>query len=137
MNRLQMDLKKPFQHGTYQTQHVSQIMQRIKKNPIEILGWERSGCYGHRINLIVKHALEVPEVHNILSKCRKLVGHFHKSTSLKDCLIEKQASVFFSDNEKLIGHKLIVDCTTRWNSSLDMLKRVLEQTPAIMAVANE
>ena len=107
-----------------------------EKKAIEILGWERSGCYGHRINLIVKNALEVTEVNKILSKCRKLVGHFHKSTSLNDCLIEKQASVF-SDSETLIGHKLIIDCPTRWNSSLDMLRRILEQTPAIMAVASD
>lgn len=60
-----------------------------------------------------------------------LVCHFHKSTSLNDCLIEKQANVF-SDNEKLIGHKfkLTEDCPTRCNSSLDMLKRVLEQIHA-------
>lgn len=52
-------------------------------------------------------------------------------------MIEKTSKGFFSDNEKLIGHRLIVNCPTRWNSSLDMLKRVLEQTPAIMAVAND
>ena len=52
------------------------------------------------------------------------------------CLIEKQASVF-SDSETLIGHKLIIDCPSRWNSSLDMLRRILEQTSAIMAVASD
>lgn len=79
-----------------------------ERKAVEILGWERSGCYGHRINLIVKNAPEITEVNKILSKCRKLVGNFHKSTSLNDCLIEKQASVF-TENGKLIWLKLIVD----------------------------
>ena len=42
-----------------------------EKKSIEILGWERSGCYRPCINLIVKNALEVTEVNKILSKCRK------------------------------------------------------------------
>ena len=87
-----------------------------EKKAIEILGWEHSGCYGHPINLIVKNDLEVTEVNK----------------SLNDCLIKKQA--FF---QTVIEHKLIIDCPTRWNSSLDMLRRILEQTPAIMAVASD
>ena len=64
-----------------------------ERKAIEILGWERAGCYRHCINLIVKNALEVTEVNKILSKYRKLVG-LHKS---------------------LIGHKLIIDCLTKSN----------------------
>ena len=55
---------------------------------------------------------------------------------MNDCLIEKQASVF-SDSETLIGHKLIIDCPSRWNSSLDMLRRILEQTSAIVNIHGE
>lgn len=33
----------------------------------------------------------------------------------------------------LAGNKLIIDVTTRWNSSLDMLERYLEQQPAFAA----
>lgn len=40
-----------------------------EKKSIEILGWERSGCYRPCMNLIVKIALEVTEVNKILSKC--------------------------------------------------------------------
>ena len=40
-------------------------------------------------------------------------------------------------SEAAQGHKLIIDCPTRWNSCLDMLERLCEQLPAITAVATE
>lgn len=107
-----------------------------EKKALELLEWERCGCYGHRINLIVKHSLDFSDVSKILAKCRRLVGHFHRSSSLNDCLMEKQKSVF-SHEDRYIGHKLIADVPTRWNSSLDMFERILEQMPAIMAVASD
>lgn len=107
-----------------------------ERKAAEITGWVRFGCYGHRINLIVKHSLEVPELSKILGKSRKLVTFFHQSTSVTDIFIEKQ-HVIFSNTPELIGHKLIMDVSTRWNSTLAMLSRLAEQTPVIMALANE
>lgn len=66
-----------------------------------------------------------------LTKCRRLVGYFYRSSSFNDCLMEKQMSVF-SHEDRYIGHRLIADAPTRWNSSLYMLERILEQIPAIM-----
>ena len=43
----------------------------IEKKALELLGWERCGCLGHRINLIVKHSIDFPDVSKILFKCRK------------------------------------------------------------------
>jgi hypothetical protein len=100
----------------------------------ELLEWTRFGCYGHRINLVVKNALKFPDVARILGKIRKLVTFFHQSTSMADLLFDKQKLLM---EGSIIGHKLIMDVVTRWNSTLHMLKRILEQIPAVSAVAND
>ncbi|XP_053374207.1 E3 SUMO-protein ligase ZBED1-like [Mercenaria mercenaria] len=107
-----------------------------ERKAIQLLGWERFGCYGHRLNLAVKHSLDVPEVSRILGKSRKIVTLFHQSTSLNDCLLDKQILVY-SDTRNLIGHKLINDVPTRWNSTLAMLRRLSEQIAAILAIASD
>ncbi|XP_055997965.1 E3 SUMO-protein ligase ZBED1-like [Ostrea edulis] len=100
----------------------------------ENLGWSRFGCYGHRINLIVKHSLLVKEVDRILGKSRKLATFFHKSSSVTEMLLSKQKLLL---NQEQVGHKLIIDVATRWNSTLYMLQRLVEQTPVLMALAND
>ena len=72
----------------------------------------------------------------LLGKGRKLVTLFHQSTSLNDKLMEKQPLIFDTSPGN-IGHKLIMDVPTRWNSSLAMLQRLSEQTPTIVALAND
>ena len=107
---------------------------RNEQKAYEILGMSRFGCYGHRINLIVKHALDIPEVGKILGKARKIVTFFHQSSSVSEMLKSKQRLLL---DEKLVGHKLVIDVVTRWNSTLYMLRRLLEQYPCLIALANE
>ena len=104
-----------------------------EKNAFEILQWPRFGCYGHRLNLVVKNTLSIPKVSKILGKGRSLVTFFHSSSSVSDELVRKQRLLLSEDK---VGHKLIMDVATRWNSTLAMLERLCEQTPAIMALAN-
>jgi hypothetical protein len=53
-------------------------------------------------------------------------------------LLEKQKLLFEGQTtQNLIGHKLIIDVPTRWNSTLYMLKRLIEQFPVLMALAND
>ncbi|XP_062615878.1 E3 SUMO-protein ligase ZBED1-like [Saccostrea cucullata] len=109
-----------------------------EQKAFELLNWDRFGCYGHRLNLVVKHSLDIPEVGRLLGKGRKLVTFFHQSSSSTDLFHEKQKLLFDGQTTKnLIGHKLINDVPTRWNSTLYMLQRLVEQFPVMMALAND
>jgi hypothetical protein len=106
-----------------------------EQKAIRILALTRFGCYGHRVNLVVKKSLDVPEVSRFIEKGRRIVKYFHQSSSATDLLMTKQKDPAHCRSETDIGHKLIMDCITRWNSTLLMLKRLMEQMPYIVAVA--
>ena len=101
-----------------------------EQKAFEILEWQRIGCFGHRLNLVVKAGLGVTEISRIIARGRSLVSHFHRSSLSNEILMEKQILLL---PEKAQGHKLINDVQTRWNSTLDMLQRLVEQTPALHA----
>ena len=89
-------------------------------------------CVAHTLNLAVGRVLKLRSVANILGHVRNLVSQFHYSTTLAAKLRAKQNLL------KMSQHKLFInDCPTRWNSSYDMLRRVLEQQLAICAVLIE
>lgn len=104
-----------------------------EQKAIRMLGITRFGCFGHRINLVVKKALETPDISSLLKKGRHLVSFFHKSSSATDLLIAKQKLLVPSK----ISHRLVMDCPTRWNSTLSMLSRLAEQMPIIVNVASD
>ena len=106
-----------------------------EKKAFEILDWVRFGCYGHRVNLIVRHALEEPSVAKLIGKGRKLVGFFHQSSSVNDILMDKQIKLNICESETPL--KLIQDVVTRWNSTFSMLTRLNLLIPAIVATAND
>jgi hypothetical protein len=70
------------------------------RKAFELLEWPRFGCYGQRINLMVKNALAPPELSKIIAKGRKLL---------------------LDDKQK--GHKLIMDCATPITCSRDYWSR--------------
>ena len=98
----------------------------------QLLDWVQISCMGHNINLAVKSA--VAEVHKLVVRGRKVVQFFHKSSTACTLLSEKQKLLL---PPALQGHKLITDVETRWNSTLDMLQRLLEQTAAVHAVLSD
>ncbi|MBN3302803.1 ZBED4 protein, partial [Amia calva] len=86
-----------------------------------------AGLEPHTINLATQAGLGVPRVTRSLGRVRRVAAFFHRSSTATAVLMSKQKLL------QLPSHKLIMDVTTRWNSTLDMLDRYLEQQAAIAA----
>ena len=95
------------------------------------LGWKRLGCFGHLINLIVKKFLANQRPKNLCTKSRSMVSYFHKSPQANTILKAKQTLLNMPERS------LLQDVVTRWNSTHDMLERICQQMPALVAVATD
>ena len=71
------------------------------------------------------------KLRQLLKKCRSIVGHFNHSDLKQSALLEKQIELNINQ------HKLIQDVSTRWNSSLAMIERIIEQRTALNAVFSD
>lgn len=92
------------------------------------LQWQHVPCAAHTLQIAVRGGLQLQPVVEVLQRCRKLVGHFRHSYVAQNLLEEKQERL------ELPKHKLVQEVATRWNSTYEMLKRVIEQQAAISAV---
>ncbi|KAI7806357.1 E3 SUMO-protein ligase ZBED1-like [Triplophysa rosa] len=88
-------------------------------------------CAGHTTQLIVNHALKDPRINKALGAARSLVGYFHSSdvATLKLKLKQEQMGT--------AQHKLTQDVAVRWNSSYDMITRLLEQRWPVTATLSD
>ena len=85
-------------------------------------------CVGHTLQLVVKHAFNVPSVSRILARIKRLVLHFCKSP---------KATYKLNDKQTLLGLKqesFKNECVTRWGSTYKMLATLLHQQQAICTV---
>ena len=94
---------------------------------VHLMGRFHMGCFAHLLNLASQAGIKTPAIARLLGRVRRIVGFFHRSPTASHSLKDKQQLL------QLPQHKLVMDVTTRWNSSLDMLGRFLEQQPAISA----
>ncbi|CAI5682892.1 unnamed protein product [Oreochromis niloticus] len=76
--------------------------------------FHRMPCLAHTLQLTIKDAMKHPTADSVITKARKLVHAVRKSSVANEEMIKR------------CGKTLIRDCTTRWNSTFDMLRRLLE-----------
>jgi hypothetical protein len=75
--------------------------------------YRRMPCMAHTLQLIV-HLAYKKHYAGIIAKARRIVVQVRKSSVLVEKLVEK------------CGKQVISDCTTRWNSTFQMAKRLLD-----------
>lgn len=83
-----------------------------------LLPFEHLPCNAHILQRTVTVSIHGSGFESVLAKCRKIVGHFKHSPSNAHELMEQQVAC---------GQKqesLVQDVTTRWNSTLEMIKRI-------------
>uniref|UniRef100_A0A3P9K018 HAT C-terminal dimerisation domain-containing protein n=1 Tax=Oryzias latipes TaxID=8090 RepID=A0A3P9K018_ORYLA len=94
---------------------------------IRLTRYEHMNCVAHMVQRCVTVSLADSGFANALAKARKVVGHFKHSPANATELQAQQVS---------LGKKqepLIQDVPTRWNSTLEMFKRVSRNKEAVIA----
>ncbi|KAL3973628.1 Rho guanine nucleotide exchange factor 3/8 [Sarotherodon galilaeus] len=76
--------------------------------------FHRMPCLAHTLQLTIRDAMKHPTADLVITKARKRVHAVRKSSVANEEMIKR------------CGKTLIRDCTTRWNSTFDMLRRLLE-----------
>ena len=89
-------------------------------------------CFAHSLQLVVEDGvLSQRAVTDVLATCGTVVGHFKHSSVAYSHLRSIQ------DHLEVPQHRLQQDVRTRWNSSLYMVKSVIEQKMSLGAYATE
>ena len=95
-------------------------------------GYSDLGCFAHTLQLVIHDAVfSQRSVSETLSLCRRIVGHFKRFPLA--CAKLKKIQIQLG----LPEHRLKQDVTTRWNSTLYMLKSIQEQKMALGAYSTD
>ncbi|CAL4210066.1 unnamed protein product, partial [Meganyctiphanes norvegica] len=98
-----------------------------KKAIVELSPHDWLGCLGHTTNLMVQKGLEVARVVHIMGMAKNIVKFIKSSTVAYEKL--KQYQVFLG----LPKLNVLQEVCTRWNSCLNMLKRLVQIILPVMS----
>uniref|UniRef100_A0A8C4DLB3 Zinc finger BED domain-containing protein 1 n=1 Tax=Dicentrarchus labrax TaxID=13489 RepID=A0A8C4DLB3_DICLA len=84
----------------------------------KLLSYEHMPCIAHMLKRSINVSLSDSGFANVLAKCRKIVSHFRHSAANT---MELQAQQVALGQQQ---EPLIQDVPTRWNSTLEMIKRL-------------
>ena len=93
--------------------------------------FEHMPCIAHSLQLSVNKAIDAAGVDGVLKKCRKIVGHFKHSPA---------NSVELEEHQRRLNRKpevLIQDVATRWNSTLLMIQRIVDNKEPVLATLSD
>lgn len=105
--------------------------RNIVKGVEEFTPFLNTNCMAHIIQRGITASLKAAGMDDLLSRCRKIVGHF-KHSALQTARLEKAAQ-----DLQISNFCLIQDVATRWFSILAMAERLISQKDAIDRVLQE
>jgi len=101
---------------------------------------ESTACAAHMLQTCLRHSFDSSQqIQKLLTRARKLVGHFHHSVLATEALYAHQVT-HGGDTGSTIEQrpvKVIQDVPTRWNSVFYMLQRLVRLKLPIMAVLED
>ena len=108
----------------------------------EEINCESTVCAAHMLQTCLCHSFDPSQqIQKLLTRVRKLVGHFHHSTLATEALYANQlGQINDRGSTSTIEQKavrVIQDVSTRWNSIFYMLQRLVKLKLPIMAVLED
>ena len=106
----------------------SNIVAAAERNEAQH-NWVSVRCAAHSLQLIVNAALKSdPAIMDSLAAARHVVEYFKRSALATSLLHQKQREM------SVPQHELVIEVSTRWNSTLRMIERLIEQRWSVSSV---